>query len=132
IRPAAGGEVAALHLGDEIAQPIGVGDTVAVGVGNNFSGRRLRADIAGCAQPVVRLADDPAEAVALGDGESAVARAVIDDDDLIIRVVEHGEGGEALLDRALGVVGANHNGNSRVAWQLGWQGALILASYLAE
>ena len=57
---AAGGEAARLHFGDEIGQPIGVGDAIAVGVGDDLAGGRLGADIAGDAQPLVRLVDDPA------------------------------------------------------------------------
>ena len=46
IRPAAGNQIARFHPGDEVGQPVGVGDTVAVGVSNDLPGRRLRPDIA--------------------------------------------------------------------------------------
>ena len=95
IRSAAGAEPARFHPGDEIGQPVGVGDAIAVGIGDDLAGRRLGADIAGDAQALVRLADDPAIGIALGDFEGAVARAVIDDDDLVIGIVEHLERGEA-------------------------------------
>ena len=67
IGTAASGEIVRLHFGDEIGQPIGVGDAVAVGVSDNITGRRLGADIACDAQPLVGLADYTAKAIAFGD-----------------------------------------------------------------
>ena len=55
-------EAARFHLGDQIGQPVGIGDAVAVGIGDDLAGRGLGADIAGDAQALVRLADDPAVA----------------------------------------------------------------------
>ena len=132
IRAAAGGKAARFHLGDEIGQPIGVGDAVAVGIGDDLAGRGLGADIAGDAQALVRLADDPAIGIAFGDFEGAVARTVIDDDDLVIGVVQHLERGEARIHRALGVVGADDDRHPRIARQRRRQRAAIAALDFGE
>ena len=132
IRSAAGAEPARFHRGDEIGQPVGVGDAIAVGVGDDLAGRRLGADIAGDAQALVRLADDPAIGIALGDFEGAVARAVIDDDDLVIGIVEHLQRGEAGIHRALGIIGADHDRDPRVMRQRRRQRAQIGALDLGQ
>jgi hypothetical protein len=46
IRSSARGEFASLHLANQVAQPIRVSDAVAVSIRDDFSGRRLGADIA--------------------------------------------------------------------------------------
>src|SRR5579884_3285846 len=117
IGPAASGERALLHLADEIGEPVGIGDAVAIGIGDDLAGRRLGADVARNAQPAVRLADDAAIGVALGDFEGAVGRAVVDDDDLIVGVVELFERRQALVHRPLGVVRAHNDGDARIARQ---------------
>ncbi len=125
IRPAAGREIAGLHLGDEVGQPVWIGNAVAVGVGDDFAGCRLGPDIARDAQPFVRLADDPAEREPFGDLEGAVGRPVIDDDDLVIGIIENFERGETGLHRALGIIGADHHRNPRVARQRRRQRSLV-------
>src|SRR4029077_16386952 len=110
-----GSEIVRLHLGDEIVEPIGVGDAVAVGVGDNLPGSRLCTDIAGDTQPLVRLTDDPAKAVAFSDFKGTVARAVIDDNNLIIWIVEGRERGQTAIDCALRIVSADHDGDPGVA-----------------
>src|SRR5205807_8555491 len=69
---------------------------------------------------------------ALGDFERSVARAVIDDDDLVVGVVEHCERSQALIHRPLGIVGADHYRDPRVALQRRRQYAGVLPHYLVE
>jgi hypothetical protein len=121
-----------LHAADEIGQPVGIGDAIAVGIGDDRAGRRLCADVARDAESLVRLADDPAIGKPLGDFEGAVPRAVIDDDDLVIRVVERCERGEAGLHRALGVVGADHDRHPRITRQRRRQDTLIAPRHRLE
>jgi hypothetical protein len=54
-----------LHLGDEIGQPIGIDDAIAVGIGDDLAGGRLGADIARDREALIDLADD-AERKGLG------------------------------------------------------------------
>jgi len=115
IGPAARRQIARLHPGDEVGQPVWIGDAVAVGIGDDLASGGFRADVARDGEPLVGLADDPAEREALGDFEGAVGRAVIDDDDLVIGIVEGFERRETRLHRALGVVGAHHHRYPRVA-----------------
>jgi len=127
IGSAARRQIAALHPGDEVGQPVRIGDAIAVGIGDDLAGRRFGADIARDGEPLIRLADDPRERKALGDLEGAVLGAVIDDDDLVIGIVESLERGKARLHRALGVVAAHHDRYSRVARQRRRQGPLVAA-----
>ena len=129
---AAGREIARFHLGDEVGQPVRVGDAVAVGIGDDLAARRLGPDISCDAQPLVGLADDAAEREALSDLERAVGRAVIDDDDLVIGVVEGFERGEAGLHCALCIVGAHHDRDPGIARQRRRQHALVAAGDLVK
>ena len=115
IRSAARGQIPGFHLGDEVGQPVGVGDAVAVGVDHDLAGCRLGPDIAGGAQSLIGLTYDAAILVILGDLEGSVARAVIDDDDLIVRIIEHRQRAQTLGHGPLGIVGADDDGNPRVA-----------------
>ncbi len=129
IGAAAGDEIGRLHLGDEIIQPIRIGDAVAVGIGDDLAGRGFGADIARDAEAFVRLRDDLAVAEALGDGEAAIGRAVIDDDHLVIGIIELRERFEAGRHRALGVVGADHDRDARRARQRGRDRSLIARAH---
>src|SRR5262249_56723233 len=102
---AAGHQLLPLHGCDEIRQPVGVGDAVAVGVGDDLAGCGLGADVPRNAQALVGLADDARIGKAFGDLERAVGRAVVDDDHFVVGIVEILERCEACLHGPLGVVG---------------------------
>ncbi len=91
-----------------------VDDAVRVGVGNELAARRMHPDVARDAQALVGLADEAKLGKVHRDVGGAVARAVIDDDDFEIRVVEAAERFQAWAHRALGVVGANHDRHHRL------------------
>src|SRR5207249_8073657 len=105
--------------------PIGIGDAIAVGIGDDVASRGVGADIAGDREPLVGLADDPAIGKALGNLERPVGRAVIDDDDLVIGVVEHLVRGAAGFHSPLGVVGADDDRDARIARQRRRQRTLV-------
>ena len=62
-------------------------------------------------EPAVLVGDQPELRIALGDGAGRIATAVVDHDDLVVRIGEVPQRLEALLHRALGVVGADHDGD---------------------
>ena len=123
VRPAHGHEAAAHELEDQEGEPVGVGHAVRVGVGDDLAGRRLGAHVARDAEPLVLLADDDHARAAgvrvvhrlvpLADLERAVLRAVVDDDHLVVGVVERAQRLEAGVHGALGVVGADHDRDTR-------------------
>ena len=79
---------------------------IVVDVGHDLARGRPEPEVPGPAQPAVRAADQP-EAVLAGDGGRGVARAVVDDDHLEVRVLEPPQAFEALADGPGAVVAAD-------------------------
>ena len=101
-------------------------------MGDDLAGGGLGAHVACGAQALIRLGGDPAERKPLGDFEGPIGRAVIDDDDLVIGIVERFERDEAGLHRALSIVGADHHGNPGVTRQWRRQRPLVTRGDLIE
>ena len=56
----------------EVGQPAGIGVSIVIGIGHNFTSRRLQTNITGLAQTPILGADQP-EAILLGDGRCFIA-----------------------------------------------------------
>ena len=101
------------HRLHQIGEPVGIHADVGVGVGHDLAGGFGQADVAGRAQAAVGNVDDPDARVAPRAGARIVARPVVDDDDLDLRVGERAERREAVVDGVAGVVGADHHRHLR-------------------
>src|SRR5204863_4816439 len=88
----------------EVAEPVRVRVRIVVDVGDDLARGRPEPEVPGPTQPAVRAADQP-EAVLAGNGGRGVARAVVDDDHLEVRVLEPPQAFEALA-AGPGAVGA--------------------------
>ena len=78
----------------------------------------MGADIAGEAQAFIFLADVLHPRMAGRDFLGVIGRAVIDEDDFVVGVVDLLERGEAAVERLAAVVGANNHRGFRVGRQL--------------
>ena len=83
----------------QVSQPVGLDANVSVGVGDDLAGRLRQPDVAGRAQATVRDGDDADPAclpiaqarffsVAFTNFTSPIARAIVDQDDFIVRVIQ--------------------------------------------
>ncbi len=91
----------------------------------------MRADVARVAQAHVLLLDVDDARVLRGDLLRVVGRSVVHEDDLVVRIIDLHERGEAVVERAGAVVGADDDRDLRVARQLHARGHRFLAAPLA-
>ena len=113
------GEVGAADTGErgggegmrQVMQPMGVGVGVVVYVGDDLAGCGTHAGVAGSAESFLLEADD-LYVVASGDVTGGIGGAVVDDDDLVIRVLQPGEVVEALTDGGRTVIAGQYDGDT--------------------
>ena len=98
--------------GGQMRQPIGVGARVVVGISNNFARGGFQARIARGAQAPVRSADHP-HAVFAGHGGRSILGAIVNYNDLEVRVAQFGETVQAVAQCAFPVESAHQYGNAR-------------------
>ena len=103
----------AMKLVDEVREPGGVGEAVRVGVGHNRTCGRAQADIAGIGQAMVFLMNGTHPGKAGENVPRGIRRAVVHDDDLVVRVVERQQRAQALVQGPRPVVAANDDGDTR-------------------
>ena len=96
----------------QIREPIRIGVGIVVRVGDDLAGRRFKAGVAGTGQAAV-LGPDYAKAGLPGELGRTVGRAVVDHDDLVVRVSEPLECLEAIADGPRTVVRAHDHRDSR-------------------
>ncbi len=99
-------EAALDHRAHHEGEPVRIDHAVRIGVGDQVAARSVHPDVAGGAESPVGLANQAELGEVHRDFGGAIARAVIDDDDFVIRVIELADRFEAGAHRALGVVGA--------------------------
>ncbi len=118
VRAADAREVAAEKRADQVIEPVGIGHAVAVCVNDDLAGGGVGADIAGETEAFVFLADIFDPRVAGRDLLRVVGRAVVDEDDFVVGVVDLFERGEAAVEGFRAVVGADDDGGLRVGGKL--------------
>ena len=96
----------------QIAQPIGIGPRIVVDIGDDLAGCPFGPQGARGAQSAIRRADH-GHVVFRGNGRAGIGRAIVDQNHLEIRIVELGQPGKAIMQRAGAVVGAHHHGDAR-------------------
>ena len=94
-------------------QPMRIDDAIGIGVGDDFAARRVHPDVARDAEALVGLADQPELGKVHRDFRGTIARAVIDDDDFEIGIIELAQRLEARAHRALRVVRADDDRHHR-------------------
>ena len=107
------------ELVGKVGQPIWIDDAVGVGVGDDVAPGRFDAHVTSGGQAHVRLVDDAdaAALVAPCDLQCSIGRAVVDDDDLVIRVREILQRLQARVHRPVRVVRADHDReHGRIRW----------------
>jgi hypothetical protein len=109
VRPPDGGEVPGEQALHQEGQPVGVDGAVGVRERDDVSGRGEDPLVPRDGEPPVLVRDEPELRVAFGDLAGRVLRAVVDHDDLEVRVAQPAQRLEALLHRALRVVRADHD-----------------------
>ncbi len=105
--------VRALKLVDQVRQPVGVGKTIRIRVGNDRAGGRPQAGVAGHAQTLVRLMKGTDLGKPVQNRPAVIRGAVVYHNDLVVRVIQSNEGAETFLQGAAAVVRTNHHGNTR-------------------
>jgi len=98
--------------GDEIGEPLGVGVSVVVEVGDDLPGGRLQPRVAGVGKTAVLRLDEPA-IVPPRDGGRVVGGPVVHDNDFIVGVLEPSEPLEAVADGGRPIIGAHHDRDAR-------------------
>jgi hypothetical protein len=99
VRPAHADERGLAKGRREVCQPVRVGIRVIIDIGNDLPSRCPEPGITGRAQPLVLGPDQP-HVIGLDDVRRAVARAIVDDDDFVVRIVQPGHAFEAVANRA--------------------------------
>ena len=82
------GKVVADQCADQVIKPVDVGHAVGIGVGKYFAFGRGRAGVTGMAETVVSLVDVTNTRKFRRDLGRIVGRAVIDQDDFVIRIIQ--------------------------------------------
>ena len=95
----------------EVDQPGGIDANVGVGVGDDGAGGTSAA--LRPAQSAVRGIDDGHTGVTPGDFAGRVGRAVVDDDDLVVGVIQLRDRAQTLVEGLGGVAGTDQNGDLR-------------------
>jgi hypothetical protein len=129
VRPAHAGVFARQQRAHEIIEPVGVGHAVAVRVGDDLARARGGAGVARVAQAHVFLPEvdeigqprpggaalSPRPLPVGHEGLRVVGRTIVHEDDFVIRVIHPVEGLEAVAQGLAAVVGADDDGDARVA-----------------
>src|SRR5258705_9459488 len=102
---------------DEVKQPVFVRATVVVSERDNFARGGIDPRVAGGGEALVALPQAANGGECAGDFRRAVRRAIVHDDDLIIRVVQPRERIQACLQNASAVVTGDDHGNLRRPWE---------------
>ena len=90
---------------------------IGVRIGDDQPGGSLQTHVAGGPQALVLLADRAHAGKPRGNRRRVVARSVVDEDHFVVRVVQRGQGLQALRQGRAAVVGTDHHGNPQRAGQ---------------
>src|ERR1051326_2745421 len=82
------GGAGALELMHQMRQPIWISEAIRIGIGDDFTGRGIESDVPRRAQSAVFLMNRAHARKAFKDLSRVVSRAIIDDNDFIIWIVE--------------------------------------------
>ena len=115
--PADADEFAVEQIADQVAQPILVRPTVGVGKRDDLAGRRRDPGVPGHREAAIFLSEGAGFGELLQDDRGVVGRAVVHDNDFVVRVVKAAKGFQAGLESAAAVVGGHDHGNFRTTRQ---------------
>ncbi len=113
IRPTDTHDVCPIETQREEVRPLGRGIGVAVKERDDLAATALQALVSRGGQAGVRYRDEAGACVLPDDGGGLVGRAVVDHDDLQVRIVEGAGVTQAFVDRGFRVVGANDDAHRR-------------------
>jgi hypothetical protein len=108
-----------------MVEPIRIRHAIGIGKGDNFAVDALMPTLRASLSPLFVLIDQPNIIVTLGDLPRAVRRAVVDDNDFIIWIVQVLQRGQTRIDGSLAVVHANNHRYFRMRDEIRRQGVVV-------